>query len=67
MTPPFKQHRVTNELEPRGEFQVRSCKQLFQFIGTDILRIPDFIRVDMQLNICLDEEDVIDYINSLDI
>ena len=61
MPPPFKQHGIANELEPRREFEIGPLEQLLQFIRTDISRSLDFIWIDIQIDVCLDEENIVDY------
>lgn len=58
--PPFKEHRLADELEPRGKFQGRVVEQLLELVGSDVLCCLDFIGVCVDVNLRLDEQDVID-------
>lgn len=60
VTPPLEQHRIANQLEPGSEFEARLGEHLLQFLGADIFRIADFVRVHVQIDICLNEEDIVD-------
>jgi hypothetical protein len=35
-------------------------EHLFQFLGADIFRIADFVRVHVQVDICFNKEDIVD-------
>lgn len=59
VTPPLEQHRVANQLKPRGELQAGLLKHCLQLVGGDIAGIPDFVQVGIQVNICLNEENVV--------
>lgn len=60
VAPPLEQHRIANQLEPGSEFEARLGEHPLQFLGADIFRIADFVRVHVQIDICLNEEDIID-------
>lgn len=60
VAPPFKQHRVANELEPRRELQTGLLEHRLQVLGRHEPGVADFIHVGIQIDICLDEEDIVD-------
>jgi hypothetical protein len=60
VSPPLKQHRVANELEPRGEFQAGVVELLLEDIGRNVLRGLDLVGVRVEIDVGLDEEDVVD-------
>jgi hypothetical protein len=59
MLPPFEQHRLANEFEPRCELQRRVIERLPQPVGGDIFDVHDLVLVDVQIDISLDEKDVV--------
>lgn len=59
-TPPFKQHRITNQLEPWCEFQIRLLKHGFKFLRSDVLGCLGFVGIDIDVDIGLDEKNVVD-------
>lgn len=60
VAPPFEKHRVANKLEPRREFEGRVGKHALEFIWRHVLGILDFIRVGVDVDIGLDEQNVVD-------
>ena len=58
--PPLEQHRVADELEPRGENQTRVVELLLQLLGADVLCVPDLVLVDIEVNVGLNEENIVD-------
>jgi hypothetical protein len=58
--PPFEQQRIADELEPRCELQGRVVEHRLQSIGIDIASVAYFVEVRLQVDVCLDEEDVVD-------
>lgn len=61
LAPPFEQHRVANELEPRREDEFRLLEHLLQFVRRHVPRIAHFVRVNVQINIGLDKKNIVDY------
>lgn len=59
VSPPLKQHRVADELEPRGELELGVLELGLELLGGDVLGGLDLIRVDLEIDIRLDEEDVV--------
>lgn len=59
--PPLKQHRIANELEPRSKAQAFILKHCLELVSSDIFVSLDLVRVDVEVDFCLDEEDIIDY------
>lgn len=60
MAPPLEEHRVADEFKPRGEFQTGLVKHLLQLVGRHVSRVSHLIRVDIQINIRLNEEYIVD-------
>lgn len=60
MAPPLEQHGVADELEPRRELQVWPLEHRLQLGGRNIRGVTDFVGVNVEINVRLDEEDVID-------
>jgi hypothetical protein len=60
MLPPFEQQGVTDKFEPRGKFQGRIVEHCLQSIGSNVSSVSDFVRIGFKVNICFDEEDVVD-------
>ena len=60
VTPPLKQHRVADKLEPRRELQPRLLEHLLQLLGGDVFCVAHFVRVLVKIDIGLDEKDVVD-------
>lgn len=60
MAPPLEQHRVADELEPRGELEVGLLEHLLQLIGGDVAGVADLVGVDLEVDVGLDEKDVVD-------
>ena len=65
MLPPLEEHRVADELEPRRELERRVLELLLELLGRDVLRVPDLVGVDVQVDVRLDEQDVVDYASRL--
>jgi hypothetical protein len=61
MAPPFEQHSVANQFEPRGEFESGVGEHALEFFGGDVFGILDFVGVGCDIDIGLDEEDVVNY------
>lgn len=64
MAPPFEQHGVADKLEPRCELQVWLLEHFLKFGSGDIFGVADFVGIDVEINVRLDEEDIIDCIVS---
>lgn len=58
-SPPFKEHRLADELEPGGELERWVLEHLLELLGRNPHCVPDFVRVGVDLGVGLDEEDVI--------
>lgn len=59
MAPPFKQHRVADELEPRSKFQARLLEHFLQLISRHVASIPHLIGARLEVDVGLDEEDIV--------
>lgn len=60
MIPPFEKHALANELEPRCELEGFVLKHSFEVLLGDPARVSHFVRVNVEIYVGLDEEDVID-------
>lgn len=60
MVPPFKEHALANELEPRSKGQSIVLEHGLEFGLGDIFGGLDFVWVVVEVDVGLDEEDVID-------
>lgn len=58
--PPRKKHRLADEFEPGSEDVLWVFEHRLQLLGGNIASIADFVQVGLKVNICLDEENVID-------
>jgi hypothetical protein len=58
--PPLEKQRMANELEPWGELQGRIIEHRLQTVGGDVSSVADFIEVGLEVDVCLDEENVVD-------
>lgn len=58
--PPLEQHGVANKLKPGCELEGGLIKQLLQLLCTNVLCVSNFVDVDIEINVGLDEEDVVD-------
>lgn len=59
MVPPFEEHALADELEPWRELQRFILEHSLEVLLRDPARISYFIRVDVEINIGLDEQDVV--------
>lgn len=59
MLPPFEQQRMTDEFEPWGKLQGWIVEHGLQSIGGNVLRVSDLIQVWLDIDICFDEQDVV--------
>lgn len=57
--PPFKEHRVADELEPGSELELRVLEHLLELFGANVFRVTNFVHVHVEINVGLDEEDVV--------
>lgn len=64
MAPPLEQHRVADELKPRCELQAGLFEHLLELVGRDILGVADFVGVDIEIDVRLDEKNVVDCVKS---
>ena len=60
MFPPFEQHRVTNQLEPRSKLETLVLEHLLQIRWCNISCILRLVGVDFDVNIGFDKQNVID-------
>lgn len=60
VAPPLKQHGVANQLEPWRELQIGLLEHLLQLIGGDVASVPHLVRAWLQVNVCLDKENIVD-------
>lgn len=61
MAPPFKEHSVANQFEPRSEFELGVGEHALEVFGGDVFDILNFIGVGYDIDVGLDEEDVVNY------
>lgn len=59
MLPPLEQQRMADELEPGGKLEGGIIKHGLQSIRGNVFRVSDFVQVWLDIDICLDEQDVI--------
>jgi hypothetical protein len=59
VAPPLKKHRIADEFEPGCEFEIGLREHLLESLGGDIFGITDLVRVDVEIDLRLDEEDVV--------
>lgn len=59
VAPPLEQHGLADELEPGREFQVGLPEHLLELVGGDVFGVAHLVRVDVEIDIRLDEEDVV--------
>lgn len=62
MAPPFEQHRVADQLEPRRELQSWLLEHLLQLVRRHIPRVAHFVGVHVQLDVRLDEQNVVNWV-----
>lgn len=60
VSPPVKEERVADELEPGGELEARVVKQSLELVGADILGSLDLVGAGVEVDVGLDEENVVD-------
>lgn len=60
VSPPLKQHGVANKLKPGSELELGVLELGLERLGSDVLGGLDLVRVDVEIDVRLDEEDVID-------
>jgi hypothetical protein len=59
MAPPLEEHRVTDKFEPRCEFEIGLSEHLLEFVGGNVFSIANLVRVGIDIDIGLDEENVV--------
>jgi hypothetical protein len=59
MLPPLEEEGMADEFEPRGKFKSRIVEHRLQPIRSNIPGVPDFVEVWFEVDVCLDEEDVV--------
>jgi len=57
--PPFKQHTLTDELEPRREGELVVFEHGLEFVFGDVLCRLHFVWIFVEVDVCLDEEDIV--------
>lgn len=60
VSPPVKEERVADELEPGGELEAGVLKELLEAVGADVLGSLDLVGARVEVDVGLDEEDVVD-------
>lgn len=60
--PPLKEHRVADELKPRGELEVGLLKQFLELLGCDILCVLNLVGAGVEVDVGLDEKNVVDFL-----
>lgn len=58
--PPFEKHSLTDELEPGRKDERLILEHLLQLLWGNVFRVLDFVRVDVKIDLTLEEQDVID-------
>jgi hypothetical protein len=53
---------MTNELEPRGKLQGGIVEHSFQAIGGNVSSVADFVQIRFEVDVCFDEENVVDWL-----
>lgn len=61
MVPPFVQHALADQFEPRRELQRLVLEHGLQVVLRDVTRISDFVGVDIKIDVGFYEEDVVDW------
>lgn len=61
MTPPLEQHRVANQLEPRCEGEVGLLEHGLQVLCRNVFGVPHLVRVGVQIDIRLNEQDIVNW------
>jgi len=59
MLPPFEEQGVANKPEPWCKLQVAIVEHGLQFVGGNISSASNLVQVWLEVNICLDEENVV--------
>jgi hypothetical protein len=62
VVPPLKQHALTNELEPWCELVRLVPEHVLELGSGNVFRIANLVRVDLQVDVGLDEQDVVDLV-----
>lgn len=60
LVPPFEQERIGDQLEPWSHRDVLVRKHGPKLIGCHVFDVPDLVRIHVERNVRLDEEDVVD-------
>jgi hypothetical protein len=59
MLPPLEQQGVADELEPRSKLEGRVVEHRLESVRTNIPCVADLVRVWVEVDVGLDEEDVV--------
>lgn len=60
MAPPFEEHRLADQLKPRCKLERLILEHGLQLVLSDESAVAYFVRIDVEVDIGLDEEDVVD-------
>ena len=58
--PPPEEIRLANELEPRRELERVVLEHGLEIAFRHVLDIPHLVRVDIEIHVCLNEQDIVD-------
>lgn len=60
MVPPLIKHALTDEPEPRRELERWVLEHGLEVVLGDVAGVADFVGVDIEIDVRLNEEDVVD-------
>ena len=60
--PPFEKHGVADQFEPRSELEAAVLEHGLELILAHVLRILDFIRIGLVVDVGFDNEYIVDFI-----
>lgn len=58
--PPFKEHRLADQLEPRCKLERLVLEHSFQLLRADEDAVTNFVRVDVKVDVSFNKENVVD-------
>lgn len=61
MAPPLEEHRLADQLEPWCELERLVLEHGLQIFLGHVAAVTNFIGVDVEIDVGLDEEDVVNY------
>lgn len=60
VVPPLKEHALTDELEPRRKGQRLVLEHGLELRFGNVFGVANFVGTGLEVDVCLDEEDIID-------